>query len=127
MRWTDRLIPFQFEIKHLAGNKMGLMDYMSHNPVGLTIPTSEYDEEFVVASINAFINNLEFIDNVILNNLANLNKAPFELIKKRAKNKGLLNSNLNLQLTTKRSKHSARSQLQTLNHYQFHSKIANKQ
>ena len=37
---------------------MGLIDYMSRNPVGLPIPPSEYDEEFVVASINAFINNL---------------------------------------------------------------------
>ena len=106
---------------------MGLIDYLSRNPVGLTIPTSEYDEEFVVASINAFINNLDLIDNVILNNLANQNKAPFELIKKRAKNKGLLDSNLNTQLTTKHSKHSSRGQMQTHNHIQFHSKFANKQ
>ena len=64
---------------------MGLIeDYKSRNPVGLAIPPSEYDEEFVVASINAFINNLELIDNVILNNLANQNKAPYEHIKKRA-------------------------------------------
>ena len=126
MRSIDQLIPFHFEIKHLAGNKMGLIDYLSRNPVGLTIPTSEYDEEFVVASINAFINNLELIDNVILNNLANQNKAPFELIKKRAKNKGLLDSNLNTQLTTKHSKHSSRGQMQTHNHIHFHSKFASK-
>ena len=50
---------------------MGLIDYMSRNPVGLAIPPSEYDEKFVVASINAIITNLELIDNVILNNLAN--------------------------------------------------------
>ena len=68
---------------------MGLIDYMSQNPVRLAIPPSEYDEEFVVASIRTFINNLEMIDNLILNNLANQNKAPYELIKKRAKNKGL--------------------------------------
>ena len=37
-RWIDRLIPFHFDIKHLAGNKMGLIDYMSRNPVGLAIP-----------------------------------------------------------------------------------------
>ena len=49
---------------------------------------SNYDEEFVVASINAFINDLELIDNVILNNLPNQSKAPYELIKKRAKTKG---------------------------------------
>ena len=75
-RWIDRLIPFHFDIKHLAGSKMGLIDYMSQNPVRLAIPPSEYDEEFVVASIRTFINNLEMIDNLILNNLANQNKAP---------------------------------------------------
>ena len=45
---------------------MGLIDYMSRSPVGLAIPPSEYDEEFVVASIDTFINTLEVIDNVIL-------------------------------------------------------------
>ena len=47
---------------------MGLKDYYSRNPVGLAIPHSAYDE--VVASINAFINNLEIIDNFIPSNLA---------------------------------------------------------
>ena len=61
---------------------------MSQNAVGLAIPPSEYDEEFVVASIRTFINNLEMIDNVVLNDLANQNKAPYVLIKMRAKNKG---------------------------------------
>ena len=126
-RWIDRLIPFHFDIKHLAGNKMGLIDYMSRNPVGLAIPPSDYNEGLVVASINAFINNLELIDNVILNNLANQNKAPYELIKKRAKNKGLLEANLNTQLTIKHSKHSARGQLQTHNQFHFHSKFVKKQ
>ena len=36
-RWNDRIIPFHFDIKHLAGNKMGLIDYMSRNPVGLAL------------------------------------------------------------------------------------------
>ena len=95
---------------------MGLIDYMSCNPVGLATTPSEYDEEFVVASINAFINDLELIDNVILNNLANQKNAPYELIKKRAKNKRLLNVfHSNLQLTTEHFKHSARGQSQTHN------------
>ena len=67
------------------------------------------------------------MDNVILNNLANQNKAPFELIKKRAKNKGLLDANSNAQLTTEHSKHSARIQSQTHTQIQFLSKFANKQ
>ena len=28
-RWIDRLIPFDFDIQHLAGSKMGLIDYIS--------------------------------------------------------------------------------------------------
>ena len=90
-------------------------------------PPSQYDEEFVVASINAFINNLELIDNVILNNLANQNKAPYELIKKRAKNKGLLDAISNTHLTNDYSKHSTHGQLRTEIRFHSHSKIANKQ
>ena len=101
---------------------MGLIDYTYRNPVGLAIPPSEYDEEFVVASIRTFINNLEMIDNAILNNLANQNKAPYELIKKRAKNKGLLNAASNIQLAMKYSKHSATGHCQTKNTNQSHSK-----
>ena len=55
---------------------------MSKNPVGLAIHPSAYDEEFVLASIRSFINNLEIIDSVILNNLANQKKAPYRLIEK---------------------------------------------
>ena len=73
-RWIDRLIPFHFDIKHLVGNKIRVIDYMSRNPVGLAIPPSEYDEEFVVASINSFISNLKVIDNVILKKLADQNR-----------------------------------------------------
>ena len=97
---------------------------MSRNPVGLAIAPSEYDEEFVVASIRTFINYMEKIDNVFLNNLANQNKAPYELIKKRAKNKGFLNAASNTQLATKHSEHSASRHCQTNNRNQFHSKSA---
>ena len=31
-RWYDRLIPFNFNIEHIPGTKMGLADYMSRNP-----------------------------------------------------------------------------------------------
>ena len=112
-RWNDRLIPFHFDIKHLAGYKMRLIDYMSRNPVRLAKSPSEYDEEFFVASFRTFIKNLEMIDNVILNNLANQNKTPHELIKKRAKKKWLLNAALNTQLSRKTSKHSATGHCQT--------------
>ena len=100
---------------------MGLIDYMSQNPVRLSIPPSEYDEEFVVAAINTFINNLEMIDNVILNQLANQNKAPYDLIKKRAEIKGLLDARTNAQFTTKHSKLSVSGQLLPKNRIQSNS------
>ena len=104
---------------------MGLIDYMSRNSVGLPIPPSEYDEEIVVAAIITFINNLEMID--ILNQLANQNKAPCDLIKKRAEIKGLLDARTNAQLTTKHSKHSINSQLLTKTRIQSNSNSAQNQ
>ena len=64
------------------------------------------------------------IDNVILNNLANQNKAPYELIKKRAENKGLLKAVSNTQLTNEHSKDSTHGQLRTGIRIHSHSKIA---
>ena len=104
---------------------MGFLDYMSRNPVGLAKPPSEYDEKFVVASINFFINDLELIDNVIVNNLTNQNKAPYGLIKKRGENKGLLNATSNNHSTYEHSKQSTHGQLQTKTSIESHSKIAN--
>ena len=59
--------------------------------------------------------------------MANQNKAPHELIKERAKNKGLMDANLNTQLTIQHTKQSASSQLQTDNQIQVHSESAHKQ
>ena len=101
---------------------MGLIDYMSQNPVEFPIPPSEYDEDFVVGAINTFMNNLEMIDIVILKKLANQNKAPYDLIKKRAKNKGKLDARTDAQLTTKYSKHSFSGQLLPKNRIQSNSK-----
>ena len=38
---------------------------MPRNSVGVAIPLSTYNEEFVVASFNLFISNLELIENII--------------------------------------------------------------
>ena len=51
-RWIDRLLPFDFDIKHLAGSKMGLIDYISRHPVGKPQPPTYWDEQFVVALID---------------------------------------------------------------------------
>ena len=66
------------------------------------------------------------IDNVILNSLANQNKAPYELIKKR-ENKGLLKAASNIQLTAKHSKQSEIGHSQTNNRNQFQLKPAKNQ
>ena len=64
---------------------MGLTDYMSRNPAGLTIPSSKYVRENEVASMNLFITNLELNDNLTLSNLVKQKRASNRLTKKRAK------------------------------------------
>ena len=54
-RWCDRLIPFHFNIEHIPGSKMGLTDYISRNPHGAAKPISMYDEDFVIAEIDAIV------------------------------------------------------------------------
>ena len=72
-RWIDRLLPFDFDIKHLAGSKMGLIDYISRHPVGKPQPPAYWDEQFVVALIDDFIACLEFQDSASLNLALNSN------------------------------------------------------
>ena len=88
---------------------------MSRSPVGLAIGPSEYDEKFVVSSINTFINNLEVIDIVILNELTNQNLAPCQLIKKRAENKRTTINTSKPDLNKHSFKNSASGQLQSQN------------
>ena len=67
------------------------------------------------------------IDNAILNNLANQNRAPYDLIKTRAENKMLLEASSNAQLTTKHSKHSDSGQLLPKSKIQSNSNSVHKQ
>ena len=50
-RWIDRLLPFDFNIEHMPGAKMGLVDYISRQPNQEANVTNKYDEEFAVATI----------------------------------------------------------------------------
>ena len=50
-RWIDRLLPFDFNIEHIPGAKMGLVDYISRQPNQEAKVTNKYDEEFAVATI----------------------------------------------------------------------------
>ena len=68
-RWIDRLIPFDFDIRHLAGSKMGLIDYISRHPVRKPQPPAYWEEQFVVALIDDFVTCLEFQDSSNLKHL----------------------------------------------------------
>ena len=105
-RYINQLISFNFDIEFLAGNKMGLIDYLSRNPIGLAITPSAYDEKFVVVSTYSFMDILEMIDNIILNNLANQNWAPSRLIKMGTENKRTLTSQARLRVHLKLFTHS---------------------
>ena len=45
-------------MKHIAGTKMGLVDYFSRNPVGKADPELKYDTSFIVATINNIKRNI---------------------------------------------------------------------
>ena len=49
-RWVDLLLPFDFNIEHILGAKMGLVDYISRQPNQEAKVTNKYDEEFAVAT-----------------------------------------------------------------------------
>ena len=51
-KWYDRLIPFHFNIEHIAGTKIGLTDYMYRNTSDPAKPPITYDENFIKAQID---------------------------------------------------------------------------
>ena len=53
-RWLDRLNPFDFQIEHKPGAKIGLADYLSRQPCNEATPISTYDNLFTVTKINLF-------------------------------------------------------------------------
>ena len=59
-RWLDRLIPFDFQVEHKPGAKIGLADYLSRHPSKEATPISTYDNMFTVAKIIFIRTALEF-------------------------------------------------------------------
>ena len=51
-RWIDRLLPFDFNIEHIPGTRMGLFDYISRQPYQRAKSMTQDDEEFMVATIS---------------------------------------------------------------------------
>ena len=59
-RWLDRLIPFDFQVEHKPGAKIGLADYLSRHPSLEPQPVSTYDSMFTVAKISKIRSTLGF-------------------------------------------------------------------
>ena len=60
-RWIDRLLPYNFTIKHMPGAKTGLVDYIPRNPYARTKKISTYDEHFVVATISKILDSMKYL------------------------------------------------------------------
>ena len=69
-RWVDRLLPFDFNIKHIPGTRMGLVDYISRQPNQKAKSITQYDVEFMVATISR-------IRDAITSFFRHSNKIPF--------------------------------------------------
>ena len=74
-RWLDRLLPFDFDIKHIPGSKMGLVDILSRNPSGVAPHVDQDDEQLVVAKIDNLIRGIEMKDMKALTNSTNQSRA----------------------------------------------------
>ena len=70
-RWIDRLLPFEFNIKHIPGTRMELVDYILRQPNQKAKSITQYDEEFMVATISR-------IRDAITTTFSNSNQIPFQ-------------------------------------------------
>ena len=61
-RWADRLLPFDFDIFHISGGKLGIVDYLSRYPTFEAPRPSNFDEQYVVKCINRFFDACDFLD-----------------------------------------------------------------
>ena len=120
-RWIDRLIPFDFDIKHLSGSKMGLIDYISRHPVGKPQPPAYWDEHFVVALIDDFISCLEFQDSTIANIEMNKNPNGSKHIAQLDRNENANRSNS----LTKETQFTVNDHSLSSSHSLLHSKLSN--
>ena len=60
-RWAERLNPFDYQIEHIPGSSLGIVDYMSRYPIFEAPLLSSHEELFVIKSIQAFHNALNSI------------------------------------------------------------------
>ena len=70
-RWIDRLLPFDFNIEHIPGTRMGLVDYILRQPNQQAKSITQYDEEIMIATISR-------IRDAITTLFSTSNKIPFQ-------------------------------------------------
>ena len=58
IRWLNRLLPFNFKIKHIPVKELGFTDLLTSLTTEKTLPISSYDNEFVVSMVNKILENL---------------------------------------------------------------------
>ena len=61
-RWADRLLPFDFDIFHISGCKLGIVDYLSRFPMFEAPRPSSFDEQYVVKCISRFFDACDYLD-----------------------------------------------------------------
>ena len=61
-RWADRLLPFDFDIFHISGGKLGIVDYLSRYPTFEAPRPSNFDEQYVVKCISRLFDACDFLD-----------------------------------------------------------------
>ena len=50
-RWSERMLPFEYTIPHIAGAKIGVADNLTRSPKFEAPSTSKYDKQLVVKNI----------------------------------------------------------------------------
>ena len=97
-RWVIHILPFQFDIEHLPGAKMSLVDYISRNPSQKAKKVSAYDEEFIVAKLKLISKSINALELNITHSTSHLHHL-------------LTNHNLALQNTPKIETHNPSLQI----------------
>ena len=83
-KWIDHLLPFNFIIEHIPDTRMGLVDYISRQPNQKAKSITQYDEEFMVATISRFRDTITTL-------FSNSNQIPFQKQRNNSKRKLLVN------------------------------------
>ena len=61
-RWADRILPFDFDIFHNSGCKLGIVDYLSRFSTFEAPRPSSFDEQYVVKCISRFFDACDYLD-----------------------------------------------------------------